>query len=413
MEESLLYTGDNLHIMNGMNSEFVDLIYTDPPFNSKRAYAAPIGSKAAGAAFNDIWTWQDVDEECLEKLYKEYPHLVDFIDSVYYIHSPAMASYLTFMAQRILEMHRILKDTGSFYLHIDPTASHYLKIVCDRIFGRQNFINEIIWGYKSGGATKSRFSKKHDIILFYRKTTKNTFNAQYYKRYMLRDEETGKEIGKDPRADKVKYYQDNIGTYRMNLMRDIWDDIGIISPNSKTERTGYPTQKPLKLLHRIIEASSNKGDIVFDPFCGCATACVAAQELDRKWIGIDVEKQAKDLVVQRLSTANELFSQFTHLEKPPVRTDIEILDLKKNKAAIKEQLYKQQKGICVGCENEYLVKDFHIDHEIPKSKGGQDNIENLQLLCKNCNSVKGDRPMQYLLARINRIREVSKGISYG
>ena len=403
MEENLLFTGDNLHIMNGMNSESVDLIYTDPPFNSKRTYSATIESKAAGAAFNDIWTWQDVDEECLEKLYKEYPHLVDFIDSVHYIHSPAMASYLTFMAQRILEMHRILKDTGSFYLHIDPTASHYLKIVCDRIFGKQNFINEIIWHYQTGGASRKWFSKKHDIILLYAKSKKYLFNS---KDVQVTRTEKAMIRAANPKGARIS--KNNTTKTAM----DVWTDIQALNPMS-AERTGYPTQKPLELLYRIIKASSNKNEIVFDPFCGCATTCVAAQELDRRWIGIDIEKQAKDLVVQRLSTANKLFSKFTHLNKPPVRTDIEILDLKKNKAAIKEQLYKQQKGICAGCENEYPIKDFHIDHEIPKAKGGQDNIENLQLLCKNCNSVKGDRPMEYLLARINRIRGASKYISYG
>ena len=183
MKQSILYTGDNLYIMNGMNSESVDLIYTDPPFNSKRTYAAPIGSKAAGASFKDMWTWDDVDKSYLEKLYNDYPFLTHFIYSIQGIHGKAMASYMSFMAQRIMQMHRILKDTGSFYLHCDPTASHYIKIICDKIFGKQNFLNEIIWSYRTGGSSTKQFSKKHDVILFYSKRNNYLFHVQKEKAY--------------------------------------------------------------------------------------------------------------------------------------------------------------------------------------------------------------------------------------
>jgi site-specific DNA-methyltransferase (adenine-specific) len=134
-----LYTNDNLFILNGLNSNLVDLIYLDPPFNSKRFYSAPIGSKAAGTSFKDMWTWQDVNEAYLEILADKYPQLTKYISSIGGIHSKPMMSYLTYMAQRIIEMHRVLKDTGSLYLHCDPTASHYLKIVLDEIFGKNNF----------------------------------------------------------------------------------------------------------------------------------------------------------------------------------------------------------------------------------------------------------------------------------
>lgn len=151
-----LYTGDCLLVMNGLNSSFVDLVYLDPPFNSKRMYSAPIGSRAAGASFKDMWSWQDVDEICLEHMVEDYPQLVRQIESIENIHGKPMMAYNTYMAQRLVEMHRILKSSGSIYLHCDPTASHYLKIIMDGIFGKSNFQNEIIWTYGLGGSSKRR-----------------------------------------------------------------------------------------------------------------------------------------------------------------------------------------------------------------------------------------------------------------
>ena len=136
-----LFTGDNLYILHGINSESVDLIYLDPPFNSKRKFDAPVGSKAAGASFEDMWNWSDVDSLYLEEIINNYPFLVQFIQTIGRINGDSMKSYITYMTQRIIEMKRILKNTGSFYLHCDSTASHYLKIVCDRIFKKNNFRN--------------------------------------------------------------------------------------------------------------------------------------------------------------------------------------------------------------------------------------------------------------------------------
>ena len=144
-----LYTHDNLYVLSGLNSESVDLIYLDPPFNSKRMYSAPVGSKAAGSSFKDMWTWKDVDEFNLDTLAVNFPALAKYIASVGAIHSKPMTAYLTYMAQRIIEMHRVLKETGSLYLHCDPTASHYLKSLLDGIFCKNNFRNEIIWHYKT------------------------------------------------------------------------------------------------------------------------------------------------------------------------------------------------------------------------------------------------------------------------
>ena len=168
-----LILGDNLEIMKTLENQSVDLIYFDPPFNSKRMYSAPVGSKAAGASFKDMWTWKDVDEYYLDTLAVNFPELTRYITSIGKIHSRAMMAYLTYMAQRVVEMHRILKGTGSLYLHCDPTASHYLKIMLDEIFGKNNFRNEIIWCYAGGGVSKRYFAKKHDTILFYAKDNKS------------------------------------------------------------------------------------------------------------------------------------------------------------------------------------------------------------------------------------------------
>ena len=177
-----LWTGDNLDIMRGMNSETVDLIYLDPPFNSNRDYAAPIGSEAAGAAFKDTWALSDVDEAWHGEIADRNPTLYVIIDAAGHAHGKGMKSYLIMMAVRLLEMRRLLKDTGSVYLHCDPTASHYLKMLMDAVFGQGNFRNEIVWCYSTGGRTTTSFPKKHDVILRYGQTSKTVF---YYKNVAL------------------------------------------------------------------------------------------------------------------------------------------------------------------------------------------------------------------------------------
>ncbi|KAK3582197.1 hypothetical protein CHS0354_023733 [Potamilus streckersoni] len=257
-----LYTYDNLFILYGMNSESVDLIYLDPPFNSKRTYSAPIGSKAAGS-----------QERKLQGVLNRF------------------------------------KD------------------------GEKTFVS----------------------------------NQE------LNDEGV-----------------------REN---DVWQ-IPFIPPSSK-ERTGYPTQKPLALLHRIIKASSKPGDVVLDPFCGCATTCVAAQQLGRKWIGIDIEKQASKILVERLSDDAGLFKDFVHRTDIPQRTDLVI---EPPSQSIKEKLFTAQRNCCNACGVEFEIRNLEIDHIIPKAKGGGDYFENYQLLCSSCNRIKGDRPMEYLRIKI-RTRE--------
>ena len=416
-----LYTCDNLFILNGMNSETVDLIYLDPPFNSKRTYAAPVGSKSAGASFKDMWTWDDVNIAYLERLYSEHPELVDFINSLDVLHTKAMQAYITYMTQRLLEMKRILKPTGSIYLHVDPTASHYLKIIMDGIFGKNNFRNEIIWHYSGWNARlKSNFNKRHDIILFYANNGNNAFNSyaidweseeEYIKQRRQKvhaDENDRKYVLSDSGdGNRIKRYIDEAMQYGKPV-DDVWDLDKL--NNSSKEHMGYPTQKPLALLHRIIKASSNKGDMVFDPFCGCATAMVAAQQLNRQWIGCDIEEKAVDILVERLSGDAGMFSDFINTSTPPQRTDVEKIQ---PTIPIKERLYQEQGSDCNGCGHEYLIKDFEIDHIIPKSKGGGDYYENYQLLCGHCNRTKSNNTMEYLLAKLDKIKKTRQKTNYG
>ena len=200
-----------------------------------------------------------------------------------------MLAYLSMMAPRLLELHRVLKPTGSLYLHCDPTASHYLKLLLDAIFGPTNFRNEIIWSYRTGGVSKRYWPRKHDVLLFY-------VASEHYRH--------------QPPKERI-FYESEFFTTQVDeqgrhfadvYIRDVWDDIKPII-NVSRERLGYPTQKPELLLERIIQASSNEGDVVLDPFCGCGTAIAAAQKLGRKWIGIDITHLAINLIRHRLQDA--------------------------------------------------------------------------------------------------------------
>ena len=410
-----LYTGDNIHFLHRFDSESVDLIYLDPPFNSKRTYSAPIGSKAAGTSFKDMWSWDDIDEELLATLFATHPYLVDFIKTIEGIHGKPMMAYVLYMAQRIKEMHRVLKPTGSIYLHCDPTASHYLKIVMDKIFGRDNFRREIIWSNEDQSGFKSQaknWIRGSDTIFFYTKTsiTDYTFN----KEYMPLDEATIRRYDKvDKDGNRYKIYKNPDGTERKSYLKkergvplgSVWTDIpSFQTVNNTGEYLGYPTQKPLKLLERIIQASSNEGDVVLDPFCGCATTCVAAQQLNRKWIGIDIEKKAAELLVERLGDDAGLFADFVQTDILPERTDITIAP---DSQSVREKLYKAQEGKCNACGLQAdHIRHFELDHIIPKSKGGSDTEGNYQLLCGSCNRIKGDRPMEYLRMRLEQIEKL-------
>lgn len=443
--------------MRGLNSASVDLIYLDPPFNSNRTYAAPIGSKAAGASFRDFWTFDDVDRIWLVLLKDRDPVLYHVIEAARLVHGDGMAAYLSMMAARLQEMHRILKPTGSLYLHCDPTAGHYLKLVMDVFFGRRNFRNEIVWQRTTAHNDPKRFGRIGDRILFYSKGSQKTFNPvmgplsdAQRKRYRMKDkngrykaeqltaphhsptrsvEWRGTHPGKNrhwrygidkleslyrdgrillrrdgcPRKDGLKQYlHESDGS----PAQDIWTDI-VLSPTAK-ERTGYPTQKPLALLERIIKASSNPGDVVLDPFAGCATACVAAALHGRQWIGIDIAPKAHELVITRLQDAVDRLGLF-HPGKVIHRTDLprrtDSWGRLPHYRTHLHPLYGKQGGYCGGCGEHFLKRNLTIDHIVPKSHGGTDHISNLWLLCGACNSSKGTRSQaEFLVERMAKGR---------
>ena len=362
-----LYFGDNLEVLReSIADRSVDLVYLDPPFNSGANYNIifqPEKKSAAKAtaqiqAFEDTWTWSAEADETYRRfvidrdLTSQPPgeRLIKLMTSMReYLGETSMMAYLTMMAPRLLELRRVLKDTGSIYLHCDPTASHYLKMLMDAVFGPEHFINELVWQRTNAkGLAFSRFASNHDIILMYAKTDSRTWNPRYTphdpeyvrKFYRFVEPGTGRRYSLDnltnPNHDRPNLTYEFLGVTRVwrwtrermeqanasgiiaqshpgsvprlkryldeqegNAVSDIWVDIPPIGAQA-AERMGYPTQKPQALLERIIQASSNEGDVVLDPFCGCGTAVAAAQKLNRQWVGIDITYLSIDLIAGRL-----------------------------------------------------------------------------------------------------------------
>ncbi len=301
-----LYYGDNLDVLGEyISDESVDLIYLDPPFNSKRNYnvlfkdTGGAESAAQVEAFSDSWHWGETSEKAYHLMTEYAPaKLVELMRGFRgFMGESDTMTYLTMMAIRLVELHRVLKENGALYLHCDPNASHYLKIILDIIFGGGGFQNEIVWYYKGAGISPKRYGRRHDIIFYYTKGVNWKFNADDVRVPYA-----------DTTKERFKHYIGNIrngidfGEQSLHPLGkhpdDVWE-VPIIAPSAK-ERLGYPTQKPLELLRRIILASSNEGDIVLDPFCGCGTAIDAAQELNRQWIGIDITHLAIALIKNRL-----------------------------------------------------------------------------------------------------------------
>ncbi len=357
IKANTLFYGDNLEVLRKhFPNECVDLVYLDPPFNSKADYnilfKEQSGEKSTAQiqAFSDFWHWDIEAMHAYDRLAMQSPkHVSDIIIAMHdFLGKNDMFAYLVMMGERLLELHRVLKPTGSLYLHCDTTASHYLKLVLDAIFNPHNFRNELIWQRFTFHADAHRFGRVHDVVLFYTKTDNYVWNTQhvsfkdsYIKSHFTYEDEKGKYTLSDPVArgqGPPRYFngkllepktgthwrwsQENIDhlikagvivftkTGRPRVKRylsdlkgqainSVWTDIPVVNSMSK-ERTGFQTQKPIKLLERIILASSNEGDLVLDPFCGCGTSIMAAHKLNRQWVGIDITFLAINLVKNRL-----------------------------------------------------------------------------------------------------------------
>ena len=455
-----VFVGDNLPVLRGMEAGTVDMVYADPPFNSNRNYAAPIGSKAAGAMFRDTWTLNDVDVAWSGEIRGMMPAVSAIVETAGMSAGAGMQSYLTMMAVRLIEIRRILKPTGTMYLHCDTTAGAYLRVLCDSIFGYSQCRNEIEWKRTSAHSSARRFGPVHDRILLYSRSDgyrwnkvfqpyENEYIEREYTNYdddgrrYKRDDLTGAGIrngesgqpwrGIDPSAkgnhwtiprswpgsEKMPIgthdaldYLDSIGRIHWpkridgvprfkryvedspgRAIQDVIVDVTPINSRSK-ERTGYPTQKPLALLRRFIEASTQPGDMVLDHFCGCATALIAAEGLGRAWIGVDVSSVAVRLVHERMRDELGLFGL----------NIIERSDIPRRKGRrspnIREALYGKQAGDCNLCREHFPLRNMTLDHIIPRAHGGADDDDNLQLLCGACNSLKGTRTMTEAFARL-------------
>ena len=471
-----LYHGDNLEFLRGMNSNTVDLVATDPPFNKGRDFHATPDSVSAGASFQDRWSWnRDVHEDWVDSLADDWPKTLNVIQGSRNSYGDDMGAFLCFMAVRLIEMRRVLKPTGSIYVHCDPTASHYLKELLDAIFGRWHFQNDIVWMRSLSHNMKSKgFQRVNDVLLYYTKSDDYTFNDVYegysaaqLKRYK-KEAGTGRLFKAEnltfstanksrqfewrgtkppphrswgasyeqleewygqgrillkkndcPRMDGLKVYLDEMPGKPATTN---WTDIPRIGNTSK-ERIGYPTQKPLALYERIIRASSNEGDLVLDPFCGCATTPVAAERLGRQWVGMDIWDKAHEVVLNRLrdegliadgkaATGRLLTTGQVHYStEPPVRTDaneetIPFLAVQQRekepsdgmsnaqrKAELLRRMAEKYSGklLCEGCFREFdHERYFVLDHVTPRSYGGSNNIGNRMLLCWPCNRDKSD-----------------------
>jgi site-specific DNA-methyltransferase (adenine-specific) len=355
--DNTLFYGDNLDILREyIADESIDLVYLDPPFNSSRNYNVLFkdesgkDSEAQIAAFEDTWHWNPAVVHAYSELVMKAPeHVGQMIGALRQIvgHTSPMMAYLVMMAARLVELHRVLKPTGSLYLHCDPTASHYLKVVLDTIFDPRNFRNEIDWKRTSGHSDAERYGSVHDVILYYAKSDHVTWNQTYQaydteyvdQYYRYKDTDGRRWMSADlgaaglsgggyeyiwkgvtrlwrcPESTMERYEREGRLYYTKNGIprlkryldeskglpaQDVWTDIESLR-SWHQERLGYPTQKPLALLERIITASSNPGDLVLDPFCGCGTTIAAAQKLGRRWVGIDITHLSIALQKYRLA----------------------------------------------------------------------------------------------------------------
>lgn len=435
--------------MRGMNSETVDLIYLDPPFKKQDSYSGNMKphildslldyldycynsnvksevrfaekaeaylysleldpkNKEVIMSFNDAWEFSEEREKQLEEQIKRHNRsMYKFIRAV---PSKSTKAYLVFMGIRIIEMHRILRNTGSIFLHCDYEANSYIRILLDLTFGENNQINEIVWCYTGAGSPGMRqFNRKHQTIYWYSKSSQWTFNSEKARvSYKDPNQRPRRAWGSEEHFEKE--YIDNMR--KTGKIAETWwaeaPKNGFCSVKKTRDNLGYPTQKPVGILKRIIEVASNEDEIVFDPFAGCATTCHAAYILNRKWITADISFMAvillklrlwlletgkwygkqKDLHQGRYSYNSTLtIGRQPQYLLPEIKTSLTTSQRYK----LKMRLFGEQIGKCKGCGQNKQYPELEMDHIKPKALNGSDSEENFQLLCRPCNSKKGMR----------------------
>ena len=464
-----IFHGDNLDFLRNINSESVDLIATDPPFNKNKDFHAASNTKAAGASFTDRWHWDDdVLPQWQDSLRDDKPQTWHFINGVRGAGHDDMAAFLCWLGVRLMECHRILRPTGSLYLHIDQTAQAYTKVLMDTIFGRKNFRNEIVWKRATGRSDGKHWGNTSDFVLYYTKSDKRVWRDTLVAKEdveastvnltgaAVSNGESGKPWrGYDPtdigrhwavpltgkfaewieknripgyrsikgvharldalaKAELVYWTRNGIPrlirpaeAYAGVKMNNVWTDIPMLTSKSK-EKLGYPTQKPLALYERIIKASSNEGDMVLDPFCGCATTPVAAERLGRRWIGMDTWEKTHQVVLDRLNAERRMFDE-NDIRLVSNPNELERTDDDDTAAAYLPQIYRRNRQssiprdemmrilvdkwglVCWGCGFEPPnIDHLELDHNTPASSGGSNELHNRAPLCGPCNRRKSN-----------------------
>ena len=412
-----VFIGDNREVMLGLNADIADAIITDPPFNTgqmRKDDKAKVDKKKSaqighlvdlqGQAiqhYKDNWKIDDLSSREKEFIRYRDERLLYFCKIIGDQHSDGMEAYLLMMASRLLMCHRILKETGSIFLHCDPTANGYLRMLMDAIFGKENFRNEIVWCYTGPSAPNQRqFSRKHDTILWYSKSDEWTFNRDKMRVPY-----------KDPKQRPRKAF-DTGGAFEEEAIEEMrqrgkvletwWTGIALACRSKKERCKNWTTQKPVALYTRLVKAVTQKGDLVIDPFCGCATTLIAAENCGCRWIGIDSNKDRVKLIrpqMEKLITSTlwkEDFQIITKKKDFPKRTDNRLSpsEYEERKEALlkKQRRYESENRYCYYCKIcDHPVREelLEIDHIHPQSNEGDWELENLQLLCSRCNRRKG------------------------
>ena len=466
-----VYIADNLELLRALNDACVDLVCIDPPFaknetfgkknNKARDPLKPPLSQAEKdnelrllaewgirnprdaerakivwpeTAYKDIWSWEkDIHESWVESLEQYYPAVGKVIDATRYTHSEGTAAYLCFMALRLIEIHRVLKATGSLYLHCDHTTNSYLRLLVDAVFGKDNFRNDIIWSYQRWTGATQTFQRMHDTIFFYAKSEGATFN-QLTEAYSVKSQHRGRRHSTFDGSGKIQqvYTEDSS---QQEAMRDVWE-ISYLNSQAR-ERVGYPTQKPVELAERVIASSSNPGDVVLDCFAGCAYTAVAAERLGRRWVACDLNPRAWTVFKRQfnkpslalLTCDDQTSGQQVMADNPvvtihgpgqlpartsPVREDEpKAFQLPERKFKVPASIIPEAemlvellklsdyKAWCCGFANRRpdgaiveTTRNFHLDHIAPKSRentGTSNNIQNRAPLCPYHNIRKNNR----------------------